>query len=373
MFITNEMNGYFLNSSAQATQTFAENTCVWTAGATMGGTSTTLRIGQTYLRGRNANGANSARTGNNTSGNISQWRSVNTYLVHYYSAVRYVYRDNSNNAYWNNDTNRPYAAFGVYSSYTNTPAVLTVADITGIDNTVTTTGTYNLASAASYTPAYYTFSGGPTNYTTRYYAAGYTTGAVTARPSAKTSGFTSDTWSLNKSIPGLTISNAGVLTYSSYVTEDTQVTITHTVTENGSTKTATKAITLKGKIATTLSFASTSLNMTATTLSLPAVNLTASNGSTPPGTVTYSSNNTGCISVSNTGVLTINGAGTATITANYAANGDYLASSATMTITVANAACLYLFFSIYNVRECCNISTKMSALCLRCVLELKWA
>ena len=328
VFISNETNGYFIglsNGNAVATQTFATGSCVWTASGTLNNNNRTLRINTSYLDGAASN-SGTVSIGSNRNG---YWRGNNNQLYYYRNANRAVYRDGTQ-VKWNGATN----LFRIYTSYSTTDESFTVANITGINDLVTAKGTYNLVSAASYNPTYYTFTGPDT----RYWASGYTTGAVTTRP-VKTTGFTSDTWSLNKTIPGLSInSNTGVLTYNTYVTEDTQVTITHTVRENGQTKTATRTITLKGTIETSLSFASTSLNMTATTLRLPAVNLTASNGSTPPGSVTYSSNNTGCISVSNTGVLTINGAGTATITANYAANGAYLASSATMTITVANTA-----------------------------------
>ena len=91
---------------------------------------------------------------------------------------------------------------------------------------------------------------------------------------------------------------------------------------------------------TILAFTSNALNMTSTTLSLPGVSLTAE-GNPISGTITYSSNNTGCVSVnSTTGELTINGAGTAIITASYAGDATYSPSSATMTITVANTDAL---------------------------------
>lgn len=331
VFISNETNGYFIglvNGNAVATQTFITGSCVWTASGTLDAWNLrTLRIGTSYLDGSN-NNSGTVSIGSNRNG---YWGGNNNQLSYYRSAWRTVYRDGTQ-VKWNGNNN----VFRVYTSYSTTAEEFTVANISGINDLVTETGTYNLSSDASYTPEYYTFTGPDT----RYYAAGYTTGAVTARPNAKTSGFSSDTWSLDVSIPGLSISNTGVLTYNTYVTENTRVTITHSVTENGQTKTATRTITLKGTIVTSLSFVSTSLDMTATSLSLPAVNLTASNGSTPTGTMTYSSNNTDCINVSNTGVLTINGAGTATITANYAANGNYLGSSTTMVITVANTDAL---------------------------------
>lgn len=333
VFISDETNGYFIglnNNSVVATQTFTTGSCVWTASGALNNTNNRqLYIGSAYLDGSNKN-TGTVTIGNNRN---NYWRTASNRLYYYASNNnRDAYRD-GNQVKWRN--NWPPNVFFVYS-YTNTSESFTVANITGINDLVTETGTYNLSSDASYTPEYYTFTGPDT----RYYAAGYTTGAVTARPNTKTSGFSSDTWSLDVSIPGLSISNTGVLTYNTYVTENTPVTITHSVTENGQTKTATRTITLKGTIVTSLSFVSTSLDMTATSLSLPAVNLTASNGSTPTGTVTYSSNNTDCINVSNTGVLTINGAGTATITANYAANGNYLGSSTTMVITVANTDAL---------------------------------
>ena len=252
VFISNETNGYFINSSAKATQTFSVETCVWSCinagnnnAATLGGTSRRLHIGDTYLRGRSSNSANSARTGGASDSYVGQWRAVNDYLVHYSSQNRYVYNNNGT-PYWNNNTDRPDKAFGVYS-YAKTDEVFTVAAITGVD-VLTSTGTFNLSSAASYTPEYYKFTGPDT----RYYASGITTGAIVATSAAnasittKTSGFTSDTWAITPVTSGITINNSGRLSYTVQVTNDTQITITHTVTENGKTKSAEKTITLFG-------------------------------------------------------------------------------------------------------------------------------
>ena len=250
VFISNETNGYFIDNTAKATQTFTEATCVWTCinannntENTLGGTSRRLHIGDTYLRGRRNNDASSARTGSSTDSYVGQWRAVDKYLVHYNSENRYVY-NNSGNPSWNNNTTRPTTgAFGVYT-YEKTDEVFTVAPITGVNDVLTTTGTYNLSSATSYTPESYKYTGPDT----RYYAPGITTGAVTSNSGlgTKTSGFTSDTWSITPSVTGVSINNNGRLSYTSQVTNDVQITIKHTVTENGKTKSAEKTITLQG-------------------------------------------------------------------------------------------------------------------------------
>ena len=85
VFISEESNGYFLNSSAQATQTFDKNTCVWTAGATLNSTSSTnLSIGTTYLLGSNNDNAGTAQAGTGAYYR-DRWRSVGGYLVQYNS------------------------------------------------------------------------------------------------------------------------------------------------------------------------------------------------------------------------------------------------------------------------------------------------
>ena len=176
---------------------------------------------------------------------------------------------------------------------------------------------------------------------TTYYKTSLTAAATTSAPSSTTDGV-SYTWTLNGiSTQYATINNnSGVINYSQYVPNDVTATVKVTATHGETSLTVSKQVTFKARlIPTTLFFNSSALNMTSTTLSLPDVSLTA--GESPIlGTVTYSSNNTGCVSVSNTGELTINGAGTAKITASYAGNTTYAPSSATMTITVVNIPAL---------------------------------
>ncbi len=242
VFISDESNGYFLNSSAQATRTFDKSTCVWTAGATLkNDASTTLNIGTTYLRGYNSNDENNARIGSSTAYSIQKWRSVDGYLVHYNSANRYVYRDGTNAA-WPGNTDR-------YSSGTFRVYVCTKID-GGIDGSITgadyiaTTGTTEsyTVETASYTPEYYKFYGPDT----RYYADGYT-GATTTMPSTETSGITYSDWTLEGADGYATVnSSTGVVTYSNLVPEGARVvtlkcTATHT---SGATATLTKEIVL---------------------------------------------------------------------------------------------------------------------------------
>ena len=233
VFISNETNGYFLNSSAQATQTFTEGTCVWKAGAALYNTSTTLSIGTTYLRGYNSNGANSARTGNSGSSYIQRWRSVGGYLVHYNSANRYVYRDASNQAAWNNNANIPSNAFRVYTCTKIAGGI--DGSITGADYIATTGTSEGYERAASYTPEYYKFYGPDT----RYYADGYE-GATTTKPSGATTGITYSNWTLEGADGYATVnSTTGVVTYNNLVPEGSRiVTLKCTATHTSSGKSA---------------------------------------------------------------------------------------------------------------------------------------
>ena len=241
VFISNETNGYFIGSDAKATQTFTEATCVWSCINRNNNTANSLdytnrrrlHIDSNYLNGLDSNsGTVSIGTTRN-----AYWYSDGTILYYYRNDYRQVYRDGTD-VKWNGTSN----PFRVYSSYTKTDEVFTVAAITGVNDVLTATGTFNLSSATSYTPEYYKFTGPDT----RYYASGYTTGAVTTEISAKTSGFTKDAWTITPETSGITINSSGQLIYTTQVTNDTQITITHTVTENGKTKSAEKTITLFG-------------------------------------------------------------------------------------------------------------------------------
>ena len=242
VFISNETNGYFLNSSAQATQTFNENTCVWKAGAALkNNSSTTLSIGTTYLRGYNSNDANSARTGNSGSSYIQRWRSVGGYLVHYNSANRYVYRNNDNAAAWNNNTTTPTNAFRVYTCTKIAGGI--AGSITGADYISTTGSSESYERAAGYTAEYYQFNGPDT----RYYATGYT-GATTTKPSGATTGITYSNWTLEGADGYATVnSTTGVVTYNNLVPEGSRIVTlkcTATHTSSGKSVVLTKEIAL---------------------------------------------------------------------------------------------------------------------------------
>ena len=241
VFISNETNGYFLNSSAQADLTFNENTCVWKAGATLkNNASTTLGIGTTYLRGRASDNANTAQAGTSTDYTV-RWRSIGGYLVHRYDNDRYVYRNASNQAAWNNNTNIPTNAFRVYTCTKIAGGI--DGSISGADNISTTGTSENYSGAATYTAQYYLF-GGPD---IRYYATGYT-GATTTKPSGVTTGITYSNWTLEGADGYATVnSTTGVVTYNNLVPEGSRtVTLkcTATHTSSGKSVVLTKDITL---------------------------------------------------------------------------------------------------------------------------------
>jgi len=243
-FISNETNGYFINSSAIASQTFTEGTCVWTADATLDNqTKRKVGIGDTWLRGDGQGNSGTITTGGNNDQYRGRWLSNNNYL--YYNTTNgRVYRDGTQ-IKWSNANNLT-NLFGSYTTCTKYDFdILTVSDITEVPNEISSIGTFNLSSSASYTPPYYKFTGGPD---TRYYSSGYTTGAVTSIP-VKTSNFSSDTWTLSSNLPGLSINNSGQLSYTTLVESDIEITITHTVTENGTTQSASKTILLRAPYA----------------------------------------------------------------------------------------------------------------------------
>ena len=235
VFISNEPNGYFLNSSAQATQTFTEGTCIWRAGAALkNNATTTLRIGTTYLRGKaNNNNANTAQAGTGTDYR-SIWCSVEGYLVHYYSANRYVYRNNGNAAAWNSNADIPTNAFRVYTCTKIAGGI--AGSITGADRISTTGTSESYTKAAGYTADYYLFSGPDT----RYYAADSGTGATTTKPSAVTTDITYSNWTLEGADSYASVnSTTGMVTYSNLVPEGSRiVTLKCTATHTASGKSA---------------------------------------------------------------------------------------------------------------------------------------
>ena len=226
---------------------------------------------------------------------------------------------------------------------TVTPATATLSY--GENQQFTATG------AAATTTTYaactkYTF-----NSTTLYYYnnTAYTTeDAYKAAAGTTTSATITYTWALSgtgtsylsKSDNGATTT----VTHSIQNTSDSDKTATLTVTAKAGsvTKTATATVTATAKTPTSLTFNSNDLTVNGTTsFQLPGTTLKNSQTSAAiSGTVTYTSSNTSVATVDNTGKVTINGAGTTTITAKYAGDDTYAATTATLTITVANVDAL---------------------------------
>ena len=233
VFISNETSGYFLNSSAQATQTFNESTCVWSCintgdnnAATLNNNNRRLRIGTgtsaIYLDGANSN-SGTVTTG--TSRN-AYWRSDGTNLYYYRNSNRQVYRDGTA-VKWNGTTN----PFRVYTCTKIAGGI--DGSISGADYIYTTGTSENYSVAASYTDEYYMFSGPDT----RYYADGYE-GATTTKPSGTDSNFTYSNWTLEGADGYATVnSTTGVVTYSNLVPEGSRtVTLKCTATHTSSGK-----------------------------------------------------------------------------------------------------------------------------------------
>ncbi len=268
----------------------------------------------------------------------SSFRFNNDKYIVYPSKLEWEIEPNGGNGaelnWWSNTSNNNRGRWN-YVNLQTIPLQKNLSDFTiNGDAVINNTGNTTYTHSNSLYSEYFQFQFN----TTTYYKVG-TAAATTSAPSGSTDGVTY-TWTLEgiSSTYATINSNTGVINYAQYVTGEVNATVKLTATHGATTKTVSKQVTFKGS-PTVLAFTSNALNMTSTTLSLPGVSLTAE-GNPISGTITYSSNNTGCVSVNNTGVLTINGAGTAIITAAYAGDATYSPSSATMTITVANTDAL---------------------------------
>lgn len=234
VFISNETNGYFINSSAKATQTFSVETCVWSCINRNDNTANTLnydnrrrlRIGDSYLNGSDSN---SGTVTIGTSRN-AYWYSDGANLYYYRNDYRQVYRDGTA-VKWNGTSN----AFRVYS-YESVSSSLEIVSFTG-NSSINSTGNYNYSVTANSIPEHYKFTGPDT----RYYAAGYT-GATTTVPKGSAATYS---WSLeDNAYATLLNEETGEIKVNSLPDGAVTLTLTCTATADGKTKTATKQILL---------------------------------------------------------------------------------------------------------------------------------
>ena len=235
VFISNETNGYFINSSAQATQTFSVGTCVWSCINRNNNTANTLnyndrrrlRIGDSYLNGSDSN-SGTVNIGTNRN---AYWYSDGANLYYYRSDYRQVYRDGTA-VKWNGTSN----AFRVYS-YEAVSSSLEIVSFTG-NSSINSTGNYNYSVTANSIPEHYKFTGPDT----RYYADGYTTGATTTVPKGSAATYS---WSLeDNAYATLLNEETGEIKVNSLPDGAVTLTLTCTATADGKTKTATKQILL---------------------------------------------------------------------------------------------------------------------------------
>ena len=235
VFISNETNGYFINSSAQATQTFSVETCVWSCINRNNNTANTLnydnrrrlRIGDSYLDGSDSN-SGTVNIGTNRN---AYWYSDGANLYYYRSDYRQVYRDGTA-VKWNGTSN----AFRVYS-YEAVSSSLEIVSFTG-NSSINSTGNYNYSVTANSIPEHYKFTGPDT----RYYATGYTTGATTTVPKGSAATYS---WSLTGNGSYATLNEeTGEIKVNSLPDGAVTLTLTCTATADGKTKTATKQILL---------------------------------------------------------------------------------------------------------------------------------
>ena len=216
------------------TTTFNAATCVWTGNGTNS---------STYINGGYGLQRVSGNTLNLVAANDASTFQITTYGRTYYDAGtdRYIYY---NNGWALTNSNNPGtgAAYTVLYTYTTQEASLSTPVITGND-ILTSATTYNYSVSATSVPAHSQFSGYNSTTAVTYY---YYNGAMSTQSPSEN--VTSGTWSLSDNAAGYATVNSGNgrITVSSLPENDITITLTCSVTSNGSTKTVTKEITIQG-------------------------------------------------------------------------------------------------------------------------------
>ncbi len=269
------MNGnYFLAQSTTATTSFVPNASIYT-----GTSGSTFRNGNNYYIRYN-NGLTFSTT------NSSNLTITNNYLT-YRSGGGSTYYLNLNGTTWrmsNNTSNRA----TVYTVTTNQyAATLSDFTISSGDAILTAAGTYSYGHTnTAYTQAYTQYSFNSLN----YYSTDASQAASTTQPTS-TEVTTGYTWSLTGGGAYASVNpSTGEITVSSLPANDTELTLTCSVTANGITKTATKTITLYGTTVAEPTITRSGNTVTLATSSVGATIYYTTDGSDPSSSSTaYSS------------------------------------------------------------------------------------
>lgn len=261
---------YFLynnNRAVDRTTTFNASTCVFTGTGT---SSSTFYNGDRYLQ-RNTNTLRFNAT-------ASTWV-ITTYGRVYYNAntdryIRY-------NGGWTalSSTNSPGTGldYTVLFTYSDKDATLSAPVITGAD-ALMATGASNYSVAATAKPQYHQFDGYSGTAETTYYW--YNNALQTSAPTE--TNVTTGTWSLTGGSTYATVNSSnGTITVSSLPPTDLTMTLSCSVTANGTTKTATKTITLYSTNVEAPTITRTVDNVTLATTSAGSTIYYTTDGSTP--------------------------------------------------------------------------------------------
>ena len=232
----NSTYGYLYNDNGtlKAGDLRFDNSSVWTASGTIGGTSRTIRsyVGTNPYLGQNGSLSN----------NSSNWRGSNNYLCYRPGNTNYYLKASNATTFTTNSTQNNGERFSYYTVTISGVAdpVMTDFTINTGSATITTSGNYNYGHTnCSYTPAY-------TNYyfsNTNHYVGVNNNTLANVNPTTVSSGYT---WSLSSNAAGYATMVGNELRVTAIPDYDVVITLTSTVTYEGITKTATKEITLQG-------------------------------------------------------------------------------------------------------------------------------
>lgn len=216
-------------SNIQNTTTFNASSCVWNK---VSGKQQ-YTSGSYYLRPRTSNSTESLNL--STSSSYATWSAVSNGKLCDYYQTSYCLRFNGTN--WENDNTNSNNV--VVYQYSAEEALFNVSTISGDASITSTSGSHQYTSSATYRPNYVTLAG----VNTFYLVDGV---AQTTAPTSLNSGITY-AWTLSNNMSGYaSVSNTGVVTYSTLIPEASRtatLTCTATHTASGATKEATYTIT----------------------------------------------------------------------------------------------------------------------------------
>lgn len=216
-------------SNIQNTTTFNASSCVWNKVSDY----QQYTGGDYYLRPRTGTSTRSLNLSTNSS--YATWSAVSNGILYDYNQTSYCLRFNGT-SWENGNTNSNNVVVYQYSAE---EALFNVSTISGDASITSTSGSHQYTSSATYRPNYVTLAG----VNTFYLVDGV---AQTTAPTSLNSGITY-AWTLSNNMSGYaSVSNTGVVTYSTLIPEASRtatLTCTATHTASGATKEATYTIT----------------------------------------------------------------------------------------------------------------------------------